>query len=188
MHAEQLPQVALRHCSPYGAREKVSRVAWAVVYSIFFRWSPRPCWRWRNWLLRVFGARVSSTARIHPTVTIVIPWQLEVGANTSIGDSAILYALGRIRLGDRVTVSQYAHLCAGTHDYQQPHMPLIRPGVTVGADAWVAADAFVGPGVTIGDGAVVGARAVLTKDVAPWTVVAGNPATFLKMRNRTGEH
>lgn len=48
--------------------------------------------------------------------------------------------------------------------------------------AWVAAEAFVGPGVIIGEGAVVGARAAVFKDVAPWTVVGGNPAKYIKDR------
>ena len=48
--------------------------------------------------------------------------------------------------------------------------------------AWVAAQAFVGMGVTIGTGAVVGARSTVFRDVAPWTVVGGNPAKFIKQR------
>ena len=46
----------------------------------------------------------------------------------------------------------------------------------------VCADAFVGPGVVIVEGAVVGARAVVMKNVEPWTVVAGNPAQVIKIR------
>ena len=48
--------------------------------------------------------------------------------------------------------------------------------------AWVAAQAFVGMGVTVGRGAVVGARSAVFRDVAPWTVVGGNPAQFIKQR------
>ena len=54
--------------------------------------------------------------------------------------------------------------------------------ITIGSYVWIAAGAFIGPGVTIGDGAVVGARAVVTRDVEPWTVVAGNPARMIKRR------
>lgn len=48
--------------------------------------------------------------------------------------------------------------------------------------SWVCADAFIGPGVNVGAGAIVAARAVVVKDVAPWTIVAGNPAKFIKER------
>ncbi len=61
-------------------------------------------------------------------------------------------------------------------------MKLLKPPITVGDQAWVCTDAYIGPGVTIGEGAVVGARAVVVKDVPPWTIVAGNPAKTLKKR------
>ncbi len=61
-------------------------------------------------------------------------------------------------------------------------MPLVTAPVLVSEGAWVAADVFVAPGVVIGEGAVVGARASVFKNVEPWTVVGGNPATFLKSR------
>jgi putative colanic acid biosynthesis acetyltransferase WcaF len=61
-------------------------------------------------------------------------------------------------------------------------MPLLKPPIEIGDNAWICADAFLGPGVTIGEGAIVGARAVVTKNVPPWTIVAGNPAKFVKNR------
>jgi putative colanic acid biosynthesis acetyltransferase WcaF len=79
-------------------------------------------------------------------------------------------------------VSQHAHLCAGTHEFRRPDFALVKAPVTIGEGAWVAADAFVGPGVTVGAFAVAGARAVVTKDVAPGMVVAGNPARVVGRR------
>lgn len=55
-------------------------------------------------------------------------------------------------------------------------------GVTIGNDVWIGYDAVVLPGLTIGDGAVVGANAVVTKDVPPYAIVAGVPATILRYR------
>jgi acetyltransferase-like isoleucine patch superfamily enzyme len=49
-------------------------------------------------------------------------------------------------------------------------------------DTWIAAECFLTPGVTVGNGAVVGARAFVTKDVAPWSIVSGNPAVVIGMR------
>ena len=53
---------------------------------------------------------------------------------------------------------------------------------TIGNDVYIGHGAYISQGVTIGDGAVVGAYAVVTKDVIPYSVVAGNPATIIKMR------
>ena len=80
-------------------------------------------------------------------------------------------------------MSQYAHLCAGSHDWRDPARPLTKPPIAVGADAWICADAFVGPGLTVGAGAILGARAVLMKDCPPQAILAGNPARQIAMRN-----
>jgi putative colanic acid biosynthesis acetyltransferase WcaF len=138
-------------------------------------------------LLRAFGATIGARVRVAPTARIFAPWNLEVGTGTSIGDGAIIYNLGRVRLGVDVTISQRAHLCAGTHDYRQPQMPLLKQPITVGDDVWVAAEAFVGPNVTLGDRVVVGARAVVVKDLPPESVVVGNPARIVRTRRPSSQ-
>ena len=57
-----------------------------------------------------------------------------------------------------------------------------RPPIIIGNDVWIGTGAYVRAGVSIGDGAIVGARSVVTKDIPPYTVVAGNPARPLKLR------
>jgi virginiamycin A acetyltransferase len=54
--------------------------------------------------------------------------------------------------------------------------------ITVGNDVWLGTECLVMPGVTIGHGAIIGARAVVTRDVPPYAMVAGNPARVMKMR------
>ena len=154
---------------------------WGCIQPLF-RFSPRPCFGWRNFLLRCFGAQIGAHVHIYRTVTIIIPWNLEVGEYAAIGDHALIYNLGRVTIGPRATISHRAHLCAGTHDYTKAEFPLLRPPITIGGQSWVCTDAFIGPGVTVGAGAIVAARAVVVKDVAPWAVVAGNPAKLIKQR------
>lgn len=147
-----------------------------------FRFSPRPMFAWRRALLRAFGARIGREVHVYPTVAIAMPWSLSIGDWSAIGDGAYIYNLGPVTIGSDVTISQRAHLCAGTHEYTRADMPLMKTPIAIGDRAWICAEAFVGPGVTVGEGAVVGARAVAMSDVAPWDVVAGNPATPRKRR------
>jgi putative colanic acid biosynthesis acetyltransferase WcaF len=136
---------------------------------------------WRSWLLRLFGARISF-ARVHQSVQIWAPWQLEMGQYVYIDKNVNLYNVYGLKLGDRVIISQGTFLCGATHDYRQPTYPLTGGKIVVEEDCWIAADAFIAPGVVIGQGAVVGARAVVTKNVPEWEVVAGTPAKFIKNR------
>ena len=168
-----------RRVRKWSRREQIGRILWGFA-TPFFRLSPRPFWGWRRMLLRAFGAKVGKDVHIFPTTRITIPWNLTLCDSCAVGDRAILYALGPIKIGARATVSQGAHLCAGTHNLSRPDRPLVKPPIVIGSDAWVAADAFVGPNVTVGERAVVGARAVVMKDVEPGHVVVGNPAKSIK--------
>ena len=122
------------------------------------------------------------SARANMSIAPICPWNLTVGDWSAIGEDALIYNLGPITLGQRVTISHRAHLCAGTHDYTQQDLPLLKPPIIIHDQVWICADAFVGPDVTVGEGAVLGAQAVVTKDVEPWTVIAGNPARAIKKR------
>lgn len=73
-------------------------------------------------------------------------------------------------------------MCCASHDISSPIMELTYQPIVICSQAWVAARAFVGPGMTVGEGAVGGACTVVTKDVEPWTVVAGTPVQFIKKR------
>jgi putative colanic acid biosynthesis acetyltransferase WcaF len=105
-----------------------------------------------------------------------------MGDHSALANDVDCYSVAPIVIGAHSTVSQYAHLCGATHDYQDPGFRLILKPIEIGARAWVAAGAFIGPGVCVGEGAVIGARAVVVKDVPEWTIVAGNPAVEIRKR------
>lgn len=132
--------------------------------------------------MRLFGARLGRGTHIYPGVVIWAPWNLECGDAVGVASGAILYNQGSITLGERVVVSQGAHLCTGSHDYEDPGFALFTRPIRVGAEAWLSADCFIHPGVTIGDGAVIGARSVVVKSLPAWMVCAGNPAKPIKPR------
>jgi putative colanic acid biosynthesis acetyltransferase WcaF len=171
-----------RQASKWTKKQLFGRLLWDILCRPMFAWSPRQVWIWRRIVLRMFGARIGKAAHIFPTVKIAIPWNVSIGAESAVGDQAILYSLGRIEIGTRTTISQGAHLCAGSHDYRFSDLPLTKPPIVIGNGAWVCADAFIGPDVTIGDSAIVGARAVVTKNVGANQIVAGNPAKLISIR------
>jgi putative colanic acid biosynthesis acetyltransferase WcaF len=170
-----------RQARKWTRRELAGRIFWAIA-SLAFRWSPRPAWAWRRMLLRLFGAQVGREVHIYPTVRIIIPWNLTIGNYSAIGDRALIYNLGAVTIGECVTISHQAQLCAGTHDYRRSDFPLIKSPIAVGKGAWICADAFIGPGVKIGENAIVSARAVAMKDVPTGMIAVGNPAHPIKQR------
>jgi len=173
---------------PYPKYVYVLRLAWVMVWRTVWK----VCW-WRipilrTMLLRVFGAKVESTGMMGST-WIEMPWDLKIGKSCIFGTRVQLYNLGGLEIGDHTVLSQDVYVCGGTHDYTDPTYPLVRKKNKIGSYVWVAAGAFIHPGVTIGDGAVIGARAVVTRDVEPWTVVSGHPAKVVRKReiHRVGD-
>lgn len=171
-----------RRSSPYSLREKAGRLLWSIVQATLFRCSFHNWYGWRRMLLRRFGATMHDSANVRRTVTIECPWNLSMGEESSVGDRAILYCLGPVTIGARVTVSQGAHLCAGSHDSRKATMPLLRPPIDIEDDVWIAADAFVGPQVRAREGAILGARGVALSDLEPWSIYLGNPAVRVRAR------
>ena len=173
------------HTGPsFSLKNRIARAIWGIVCAVLFRPTPRPFHAWRNFVLRIFGAKIGRGCHIYPKVRIWAPWNLICDEEVGIGDGAILYNQASITLGKRAVVSQGAHLCTGTHDYESEGFELFAKAITVGDHAWLAAECFVHPGVTVGEGAVVGARSVVTRDVPAWMVCAGNPCKPIKARAR----
>jgi len=168
--------------SELSVRNRVARAIWGLAWAVFCRLSPRPFHAWRRLWLRLFGARVGATAAIYPSARIWAPWNLEMGPRSALGDGADCYNVDRVTIGEDAMVSQYAFLCTASHDISDPGRKLITAPIVLERWSWVCAGAFVHPGVTLGEGAVAGARAVVTRRVPPWTVVAGNPAKAIKAR------
>jgi acetyltransferase-like isoleucine patch superfamily enzyme len=113
--------------------------------------------------------------------------RIEIGSDTYLGSRVVLRAGLGIRIGHHVTIASNVILSS---DPGHPLDAVRRRSeaapladlrqITIGDDVWIAEGATILGGVTIGDGAVIGAHAVVTKDVAPRTVVAGNPAKLVK--------
>ena len=164
-------------------KNQLARFFWNLVWAVFVRPLPRSIGNsWKLFLLRLFGAKVHSTAVVYSSVRVYMPWNLEMKAFSCLSPEVDCYNVDKIIIGAHATVSQKTYLCAASHDISKPNHPLVTAPIIIQDQAWVGASAYIGMGVTIGQGAVVGATASVYKDVAPWTVVGGNPAKFIKKR------
>jgi putative colanic acid biosynthesis acetyltransferase WcaF len=173
---------ANRAATKYYSREQLLRLLWAVGH-LAFRFSPRPMFAWRRLVLRMFGATIGRAVHVYPTARLYMPWNVEIGDWSSIGEDVLIYSLGRVCIGRCVTLSYRAHVCAGSHDFSDPLLPLTKPAVRIMDRAWIGTEAFIGPGVVIASGALVGARAVVVQDVAAGQIVGGNPARQIGWRS-----
>ncbi|HVT82924.1 MAG TPA: DapH/DapD/GlmU-related protein [Phycisphaerae bacterium] len=170
------------YTSPWTVRHRLGYLLWIVVSRMFFHPTPKLFYPWRVFLLKCFGAKVTGTPFVAASAIVRYPWLLTLEDRACLADKSECYNLARITIKARATVAQQAYLCAGTHDFSDPRLPLVVGEIVVGEDVFIGARAFVMPGVEIGAGAILGACAVATKDLEAWMIYAGNPAKAVRKR------
>jgi acetyltransferase-like isoleucine patch superfamily enzyme len=109
------------------------------------------------------------------------PANLSIGKYCSIADGVEIFLGGNHRT-DWVSTFPFPVFREWPEARNIKGHPGTKGDVTIGHDVWLGAGCVVLSGVTIGNGAVVGCRAVVTRDVPDYAIVAGNPATIMKMR------
>lgn len=166
-----------KYVNRHSCASKIKRLLWEIVWLVGGTTTPR--WAlngWRCFLLKMFGAKLGRSSRIQGHVEIWQPWKLHVGENAWIDGGVKVYSVDEIHIGSHAVISEGAFLCTASHDISSPIFELTTAPISIGDMAWICARAIVLPGIHVGEGAVVAAGAVVTKDVEPWTIVAGNPA------------
>ncbi len=142
----------------------------------------------RRYQRRHFGAFGAGSSYDPITSSIQRHDQIYVGRGVFIGRNATISTSRPVVIGDDTAIGPLLCVQAGDHDFETVGALNSRPGqgrggpVTIGRNVWVGARVTVLKGVTIGDGAVVAAGSVVTRDVRPYTVVAGVPARFVRER------
>lgn len=139
--------------------------------------------RWR--LLRLAGMNAARSRILYPVnltqvgelhrISIGINTFINSGLNINVADGS------SVRIGELCTIGPNASFQTMGHNLVWSHgWGFIPKPITVGDKCWLGANVTVLGGVTIGEGAVVAAGAVVTKNVAPYTLVGGVPAKFIK--------
>ena len=161
----------------------IRRTIWTFINKTIFRLLP--VWTGyfpRSLLLKIFGCKMPFKVRVHPSVTIFDPANLEIGFRSCIGPHVEIYNKAMVKIGENTVISQFSRLYTASHDTSSKFLPLVVKPIGIGKWCWIAADAFIGPGVSVEEYSVVGARSVVFKNVPPNSVCMGNPATVIKQR------
>jgi acetyltransferase-like isoleucine patch superfamily enzyme len=138
----------------------------------------------RHWYLKnICQIKIGSESSIHMGCFIT-GTNIEIGNNTVINRKTYLDGRVSLKIGNNVNISHQTILHTLTHDPQNCDFICICKPVTIEDHAWIGARAIILPGVTVGEGAVIGAGSVVTHSIIPYSIVAGNPAKIIKMRDR----
>ena len=166
-------------------KDKLKNFLWQIVNKSLFRFTP-PYFsifrKYRVFLIRIFGAKVDWNVSLNPSAVIEYPWNLTMKNKSSLGEHCWVYAMAPITIGELTVVGKDVYLLTGSHDVEKNSFDLVTKPITIGDACWVATASTVLPGVTIGSYCVIAANSVVVKDIAPCSVVGGNPAKFIKKR------
>ena len=132
----------------------------------------------------LYRMKIGPGSAIHMGVFIEKPRWITIGSHTLINPGCTLDGRGRLTIGNQVDIAMQVAILTMGHDVQAPHYGVKEGPVVIDDRACIYTRALVLPGVHIGEGAVVAAGSVVTKDVPPYTIVAGAPAKPIGTRNR----
>ena len=110
---------------------------------------------------------------------------IRIGRESLIGEFCVIRGTGGVSIGNRVYLSPMVHIYSNSHVFDDPDVCFIdqgitTSGVTIEDECWIGAMAIILDGVTVGHNSVVAAGAVVTKDVPPYSLVAGVPARVIR--------
>lgn len=128
---------------------------------------------------QLFEDRLDATSYLMPPLQIDFACQMNIGQHVFVNHSLTCMAAGGITIDDGVMIGPNVRIVTDNHDFTNRMVLRCKP-VHICRNVWIGVGAIILPGVTIGENAVIAAGAVVTKDVAPNTIVGGNPAKFIK--------
>lgn len=141
----------------------------------------------RNFIYRhICGMRLADKAIIYVGTEVRSPQNIQIGQGSIIGDNSILDGRNGITVGNNVVFASNVRIWTEQHDHRDPYFRCKtqeHKPVVIDDRAWIGSHTIILHSVHIGEGAVVAAGAVVTKDVEPYTIVAGIPAKKVGERN-----
>lgn len=147
-----------------------------------------PSHYFRKFFYRLFGMRIGRGSSIHMAISVYNCGGISIGNDSIIGEWCTLDGRDKLTIGDHVDIATGVMIYNSQHDINDPDFKAISAPVEIGDYVFIGPRAIILPGIKVGRGAVVGAGAVVTKDVAEFTVVGGVPAKLIAERKDRDLH
>ena len=136
----------------------------------------------RLFIYKLAGIKIGRSSVIHMWCNFFDPGGIKIGRDSIIGDHAFLDGRASLEIGDHVDIASQVLIYNSQHDIDSDDFNAEYGKVKIEDYVFIGPRAIILPGVTIGRGAIVGAGAVVSKNVAPFTIVAGVPAVKIGER------
>lgn len=164
----------------------------AVLRALFSLPRFRTLNRLKAAFLRLNGARIGERAVFYPGVWLAPGRNLVVGDDVDFALDVLVESTGGVEIGDRVLIGYRTQIFSMNHIVPDRGKRIFDAGrsargVVIEKDVWIGAGCIVLAGVRIGEGAVIGAGSVVTSDIPPMVIAAGNPARVLRTRSEEPE-
>ncbi len=159
-----------------------------ALWKLHFVCAVVPSHHIRRFYMRLYGAKIGSGSSIHMGSRFCSLKKLVIGQDTVIGEGVFLDGRAPIIVGDHVDVASSVMIYNSEHDINSEDFHAVVAPVEIEDFCFIGPRAIILPGVKIGKGAVVAAGAVVTKDVAEFTIVGGVPAQSIGERKLKDPH
>ena len=166
----------------YKPGNPLKRLLWYYMNLLVLRNRWIPLSSLKRFVLKMFGAKIGKGVIIKPGVHIKYPWNLEIGDHCWIGENVWIDNLAQVTLDNNVCLSQGAFLETGNHNYKKTTFDLMIEPIHLEDGVWIGAGSILVGGVICRSHSVLTAGSVLTSQMEPYFIYAGNPATQKKRR------
>ena len=137
--------------------------------------------------LKLSGAKIGNRVVFYPRLWIISGRNLRLGDDVDLATGVLITTDGGVTIGARTLIGYRSQILSSNHVVPPDKGQIfgsghVKSAVSIGKDVWIGANCIILPGITIGEGAVIGAGSVVTKNVKPYVISAGNPAKEIKSR------
>lgn len=153
-----------------------------IAYFYFFRWG-----KLRTKFYTLLMAEAGKNIFIFPPFHCPSPEGIHLKDNINISHNCLIGGEGGVFIGNFVMIGPNTCIVSGNHGFLRGDIPMVRQKpisapIKIADDVWIGANVIILPGTTIGQGAIVGGGSIVTKNIEPYSIAAGNPAKVIRKR------